>query len=38
VGWRFAFAFLAAGPVVGVLAMWRLRASPAANRLAGGRG
>jgi len=37
VGWRFAFAFLAAGPAVGVAAMWRLRRSPAAARLAGGR-
>jgi MFS family permease len=38
VGWRFAFIFLAAGPLIGVLAMWRLRVSPAAGRLAGGRG
>ena len=38
VGWRFAFVFLAAGPAVGVWAMWRLRISPAAGRLAGGRG
>jgi hypothetical protein len=38
VGWRFAFTFLAAGPLIGVLAMWRLRVSPAASRLAGGRG
>ena len=38
VGWRFAFVFLAAGPLIGVLAMWRLRVSPAAGRLAGGRG
>jgi MFS family permease len=38
VGWRFAFAFLAAGPLIGVVAMWRLRLSPAAGRLAGGRG
>lgn len=38
VGWRFAFVFLAAGPAIGVLAMWRLRVSPAAERLAGGRG
>jgi len=38
VGWRFAFVFLAAGPAIGVLAMWRLRVSPAAGRLAGGRG
>lgn len=38
VGWRFAFVFLAAGPLIGVLAMWRLRVSPAAKQLAGGRG
>jgi MFS family permease len=38
VGWRWAFATLAVGPFVGSLAMWRLRASPAAARLAGGRG
>jgi len=38
VGWRYAFVFLAAGPAIGVLAMWRLRVSPAAKRLAGGRG
>ncbi|MFB3102818.1 MAG: MFS transporter [Alphaproteobacteria bacterium] len=38
VGWRFAFVFLAAGPMIGVLAMWRLRVSPAAKQLAGGRG
>ncbi|MGH9942890.1 MAG: MFS transporter [Pyrinomonadaceae bacterium] len=37
-GWRWAFAFLAAGPAVGVWAMYALRASPAARRLAGGRG
>ncbi len=38
VSWRFAFVFLAAGPLIGVLAMWRLRISPAAAQLAGGRG
>lgn len=37
-GWRWAFAVLAIGPVVGSLAMWRLKHSPAAARLAGGRG
>jgi MFS family permease len=37
VGWRWAFAFLAPGPVVGVLAMLRLKASPEAARIAGGR-
>ncbi len=29
--------FLAAGPAIGVLAMWRLRISPVAKKLAGGR-
>jgi MFS family permease len=38
VGWEWAFAFLAAGPAVGVWAMASLRHSPAAIRLAGGRG
>ncbi len=38
VGWRLAFAVLAAGPALGSLAMWRLRARPEAVRLAGGRG
>ena len=38
VGWRYAFAFLAPGPALGVLAMLRLRASPDASRIAGGRG
>jgi hypothetical protein len=37
VGWQWAFAFLAAGPVVGILAMAILRASPEARLLAGGR-
>lgn len=37
-GWKWAFAFLAIGPAVGVWAMYRLRRSPAALRLAGGRG
>jgi hypothetical protein len=37
VGWRFAFAFLAVGPVIGIWAMLRLRRSPAAEQLAGGR-
>jgi hypothetical protein len=36
-GWRYAFAPLALGPLVGVIAMARLRASPASARLAGGR-
>jgi hypothetical protein len=37
VGWRHAFVPLAIGPAAGVLAMARLRAHPAAARLAGGR-
>jgi MFS family permease len=36
VGWRWAFAPLAVGPALGTLAMLRLRALPAARRLAGG--
>ena len=38
VGWEWAFAFLALGPAAGIWAMRTLRQSPAANRLAGGRG
>lgn len=37
VGWRYAFAVLAIGPLVGVIAMARLRAHPDAVKLAGGR-
>jgi hypothetical protein len=37
VGWRWAFASLAIGPALGVLAMGRLRELPEALRLAGGR-
>ncbi|MFV9504863.1 MAG: MFS transporter [Oscillochloridaceae bacterium umkhey_bin13] len=37
-GWSGAFAFLALGPVVGVIAMVVLRRGPGAARLAGGRG
>jgi predicted MFS family arabinose efflux permease len=37
-GWRWAFAFLAPGPALGVLAMLRLQASPDAARIAGRRG
>jgi sugar phosphate permease len=37
VGWRYAFAALAIGPLVGVIAMARLRAHPDAVKLAGGR-
>lgn len=35
--WRFAFAVLAIGPALGVVAMWRLRQQPEAIRIAGGR-
>jgi MFS family permease len=35
-GWRLAFGSLALGPVVGVLAMWRLRSRPDAALMAGG--
>jgi MFS family permease len=38
VGWQWAFAFLALGPLVGVWAMLTLRRSEAATKLAGGRG
>lgn len=37
-GWGVAFAVLAIGPVVGTLAMLRLRKLPEAQQLAGGRG
>lgn len=36
-GWRVAFAMLALGPAVGIVAMWRLRGRPEALLLAGGR-
>jgi MFS family permease len=36
-GWRWAFAALAIGPALGILAMGRLRALPEASKLAGGR-
>jgi MFS family permease len=35
--WALAFALLAIGPAVGIVAMWRLRRLPEAVRLAGGR-
>jgi hypothetical protein len=35
VGWRWAFAFLAPGPALGVLAMVRLRRSPGAETTRG---
>ena len=37
VGWRFAFAALAPGPALGIVAMLRLRRLPEAARVAGGR-
>lgn len=37
VGWRYAFAFLALGPIVGIWAMQKLRHSPQAHRLANGK-
>ena len=38
VTWRWAFVLLAPGPVLGIVAMLRLRGLPEAKRLAGGRG
>ncbi|WP_251343598.1 MFS transporter [Haloplanus halophilus] len=38
VGWRWAFAPLAVGPLLGTLSMLRLRGLPEAAKLAGGRG
>lgn len=38
VGWQYAFAVLAFGPLFGIWAMWTLKQSPVALRLAGGRG
>jgi MFS family permease len=37
VTWRYAFAFLALGPAVGIWAMLRLRRLPAASKMASGR-
>ena len=36
-GWQYAFVLLDLGPLVGIRAMARLRRSPAAQQLAGGR-
>lgn len=36
-GWQYAFATLAIGPFLGIVAMLRLRAHPAATRIAAGR-
>lgn len=38
VGWRATLAFLAVGPLLGALAMWRLGRRPEARRIAGGLG
>ena len=38
IGWRWAFATLAVGPLLGSWAMWLLKRSPQAEKLAGGRG
>jgi MFS family permease len=38
IGWERAFMMLGLGPVFGIWAMWLLKRSPAAARLAGGRG
>ncbi len=38
IGWRWAFPILAVGPAIGVVAMIRLKQSPAAANLAGGLG
>jgi MFS family permease len=37
-GWEWAFVPLVLGPLVGGFAMWRLKHSPSAARIAGGRG
>jgi hypothetical protein len=37
VGWRYAFMILAPGPLLGVIAMLRLRALPEAQKIAQGR-
>ena len=36
-GWRYAFSLLAPGPFLGVWAMLTLRATPEAEKMAGGR-
>ena len=35
-GWRIAFALLAVGPAIGIVAMLRLRGRPDATKMAGG--
>ncbi|HEX8710171.1 MAG TPA: MFS transporter [Pyrinomonadaceae bacterium] len=37
IGWRYAFAALAPGPVFGIICMLRLRRLPVASKIAGGR-
>jgi len=37
-GWNWAFAFLAPGPALGILAMLRLKSLPEASQIAGGKG
>ena len=37
-GWRWAFAFLAPGPILGVLSMLKLKSLPVVSRIAGGKG
>ena len=37
VGWQWSFAYLAAGPALGILAMRALRRSPQSVRMAGGK-
>ena len=36
IGWRYGFAYLALGPLIGTIAMLKLRALPSAKKLAGG--
>ena len=35
-GWRVAFGLLALGPIVGIIAMWRLRQRPESKAMANG--
>jgi predicted MFS family arabinose efflux permease len=37
-GWQWVFVLLAPGPLLGMLAMLRLKSLPESARLAGGRG
>ena len=36
--WQWAFAFLVPGPIIGILAMLRLKSLPEAAKIAGGKG